>query len=161
MNVFVKNLERELHTRKVYQGFVWSNPKTSNVKNANSQQKQVLRLWSIAGHGKGDIDHVGSVAKIATKHAIWNDFFFENSSDMVQYLSEKFSNNLLYPFQEIDVKALEEERTEDSLKVFDTVDDSSVFQVAVFTPNSETFKAACHLCLCDSCLSKHGSCEMF
>ena len=25
----------------------------------------------------------------------------------------------------------------------------------------ETFKAAPHLCLCDSCLSKYGSCEMF
>ena len=64
------------------------------------------------------------MAKIAVKCAILNDFFFENSPDMVQYLSQKFSNNLLYCFQEVDVKALEEERAEDSLKVFDTVDDS-------------------------------------
>ena len=43
---------------------------------------------------------------------------------MVQYLSEKFSNNLLYRLQEVDVKTLEEERAEGSLKVYDTVDGS-------------------------------------
>ena len=36
-----------------------------------------------------------------------------------------------------------------------------MFQVAVFTPNSETFKVAPRLCLCDSCVSKYGSCQMF
>ena len=96
-------------------------------KLANSQQKEVLCLWSIAGHGKGEVDYVGGVAKIAIKHAISNDFFFENSSDMVQYLSDKFLNNLLYRFREVDVKALEEERAEDSLNVYDTVDGSSTF----------------------------------
>ena len=38
MNIFVKNVEKELHTRKVYQdteGLVWSNPKTSNKKNVS------------------------------------------------------------------------------------------------------------------------------
>ena len=74
------------------------------------------------------------------KRAISNDFFFENSSDMVHYLSEKFSNNLLYRFQEVNVKALEEERAEDSLKVYDTVDGSSTFQVAAFTPNMKPSK---------------------
>ena len=95
------------------------------------------------------------MAKIAIKCAISNDFFLENSSDMVQYLSEKFSKNLLYHFQEVDVKALAEERAGDLLKVYDTVDGSSMFQVAVFTPNSETFKAAPHLCLCDIPASLH------
>ena len=80
---------------------------------------------------------------------------------LIQYLSEKFSNNLLYHFQKVDVKAIEEERAEDSLKVYNTVDGSSAFQVAVFTRNRETFKAAAHLCLCDNCLSKYGSCKMF
>ena len=111
-------------------------------KLANSQQKEVLHLWSIAGHGKDEVDHTGGVAKIAIKRAISNDFFFENSSDMVQYLSEKFSNNLLYRFQEVDVKALEEETAEDSLKIYDTGDGSIMFQVAVFTPNSEIFKSS-------------------
>ena len=101
------------------------------------------------------------MAKIAIKRTISNDFLFENSSDMVQYLSEKFSDNLLYHFHEVDVKALEQERAEDSLKVYNTIDGSSTLQVAVFTPNSETFKAAPRLCLCDSRLSKYGSCEMF
>jgi len=26
---------------------------------ANQKRKQVLRVWSIAGHGKGEVDHVG------------------------------------------------------------------------------------------------------
>ena len=82
------------------------------------------------------------MAKIAIKCAISNDFFFENSSDMVQYLSEKFSNNLLYCFQEVDVKALEEETVKDSLNIYDTVDGSIMFQVAVSTPNSEIFKSS-------------------
>ena len=60
----------------------------------------------------------------------------------VQYLSEKFSNNLLYCFQEVDVKALEEETVEDSLNIYDTVDGSIMFQVAVSTPNSEIFKSS-------------------
>ena len=36
MNIFVRNVEKVLHTRKVYpdtEGLVWSNPKTSNVEN--------------------------------------------------------------------------------------------------------------------------------
>ena len=56
-------------------------------KLANSRQEQVLRLWFIAGHGKGEVDHVGGVATIAIKRAISNDFLFENSSDMRKYLS--------------------------------------------------------------------------
>ena len=64
------------------------------------------------------------MTKIAIKRAISNYFFFENSFGMVQYVSEKFSNNLLYRLQEVDVKTLEEERAEGSLKVYDTVDGS-------------------------------------
>ena len=67
---------------------------------------------------------------------------------------------MLYHFQEVYVKAFEEKRAEDSLKVYDAVDGPSTFQVAVFTPNSETFKVAPRLCQCDSCLFKYGSCEM-
>ena len=34
---------------------------------ANEKEKQVLRVWSIAGHGKREFDHVGGVAKISIK----------------------------------------------------------------------------------------------
>ena len=47
MNVLVKNIEKELHTRKVYQdieGLVWSNPKTSNVKNMSKCLIDLI-LW--------------------------------------------------------------------------------------------------------------------
>lgn len=43
---------------------------------ANGKEKRVLSIWSIAGHVKGEIDHIGSVAKISIKRVVSNDYFF-------------------------------------------------------------------------------------
>lgn len=32
--------------------------------------RTIIRLWGIAGHGKGEVDHVGGVAKVAARRAI-------------------------------------------------------------------------------------------
>ena len=37
---------------------------------ANEKENQVLRVWSIAGHGKGEVDHIGGVSKISIKRAV-------------------------------------------------------------------------------------------
>ena len=42
--------------------------KWKNSLSANEQEKQVLKVWSNAGHGK--VDHVSSVAKISIKRAV-------------------------------------------------------------------------------------------
>ena len=39
--------------------------------------------------------------------------------------------------------------------------ESEDFQVALFTPDSETFKTFLHLCFCDLCVLKYGSCKLF
>ena len=49
---------------------------------ANEKEKQVLRVWSIAGHGKG-VDDIGCVAKISIKGAVTNDYFFNKCSEMI------------------------------------------------------------------------------
>lgn len=51
---------------------------------ADKKEKQVLRVWTIAGHGRGEVDHVGGVAKIP----ITNDYFFDKTSEMVSYWSD-------------------------------------------------------------------------
>ena len=46
--------------------------------------------------------------------------------------------------------------------VFPTVDGSSSFQVLIFTPNSNTFRASPYLCSCECCIKqKYGSCPLF
>lgn len=37
---------------------------------ADEQSKIVIRLYGIAGHGKGEVDHVGGVAKVAVRKEI-------------------------------------------------------------------------------------------
>ena len=39
----------------------------SNAKNA-----KVIRVWSVSGHGKGEADHVGGIAKVTIKRDICN-----------------------------------------------------------------------------------------
>ena len=43
----------------------------------NKKEKQALRLYSIADHGKGKVDHVGDVTKIFIKRAVSNDYFLD------------------------------------------------------------------------------------
>ena len=37
---------------------------------ANQLTRTIIRLWGIAGHGKGEVDHVGGVAKVAARRDI-------------------------------------------------------------------------------------------
>ena len=41
------------------------------------------------------------------------------------------------------------------------MDGSAKFQVIVFKPNSNSFKAANRLCVCDECCISYGSCSLF
>ena len=59
---------------------------------------------------------------------------------MIPCLSDKFAGKA-YKFVEIDSQALAESRAEETLQCYDTVVGSEDFQVALFTPGSETFKA--------------------
>ena len=41
------------------------------------------------------------------------------------------------------------------------MDGSAKFEVIVFKPNSNSFKAANRLCVCDECCISYGSCSLF
>ena len=47
------------------------------------------------------------------------------------------------------------------LKVFKTINGSSLFQEILFTPFSPTIKAATRLCLCDLCKVEYSLCPLF
>ena len=45
----------------------------------NEKERQVLRVWSVAGHGKGEVGYISGMTKISIKIAVSNDCFFDKS----------------------------------------------------------------------------------
>ena len=37
---------------------------------ANSLNKKVLRIYGVPGHGKGEVDHVGGIVKVAIRTSV-------------------------------------------------------------------------------------------
>ena len=117
----------------------------------------------VAGHGKGEVDHVGGLAKVIIRQRVAAGDVFLSSSTMVDYLNDKFkdSTNPEYVVKEIDCSLLEENRAAASLLAHPTIDGSSTFQVIVFKPNSDHLKAANRICVCQQCQKDYGSCNIF
>ena len=130
---------------------------------SNELGSTIVRMYGIAGHGKGEVDHVGGVAKVAVRRQIAGGEVFLRSKNIVEFLRNKFGENTSpsYHIVEIEEKPSEEERDLDHRKVFSTVDGSSSFHVIIFTPHSTTFRASPRLCLCEKCDKEYGSCELF
>ena len=55
---------------------------------ANKFQVNVIRIFNIAEHGKGEIDHVGGLAKATLHRAIAAREFFNDVGEMVEYFDE-------------------------------------------------------------------------
>ena len=74
---------------------------------------------------------------------------------LAKFLDEKFSNNNNpnYVIKEITEESLEYETYNSKYKTCKMIGESSLFQVMVFTPNSEYVKAATRLCIYVSMLS--------
>ena len=72
----------------------------------------IIRVFGIAGHRKGEVDHVGGLAKILIRHKIANGGYLEEAADMVQFLGNKFRDysNPPYHVKEINCKELEVDR---------------------------------------------------
>lgn len=122
-----------------------------------------MRIFGIAGHGKREVDHVGGLAKVTIRREISYGNLFDDADDMVTFLRAKFESNVnpIYHIYNIDPKDLEVCRSLNKLLVYHTVDGSSLFQVMVFTPGSNCFKAAPRLCICKECKLKLGSCKLY
>ena len=124
----------------------------------------IIRLFSIAGHRKGEVDHVGGLAKCAIRRYVGTGSFVLNANDALLFLTDKFgeNSNPNYIIQEITVDELSDARASARLKKYPTIHGSDNFQVLVFKPNATSFEAAPQLCICEDCLSKeYGSCALF
>ena len=123
-----------------------------------------MRIFGIAGHGKGEVDHVAGVAKVGIRDEIARDTFFYTAESCVIFLRDKFRNkdNPNYCVKEIATGDLNELRKKAASLHYQTVDGSSQFHVLIFTPGSSTFRAAPYLCVCNECLNvEYGSCGVF
>ena len=118
---------------------------------------------SFAGHGKGEVGHVGGVAKICIHREIAAGNFFSCANEMVEFLNNKFKDHSSpnYVIKNIDGKQLEDDRSALKLKSFQTIEGSSKFQTMIFNPNSDYLKGAPWMCFCENCQTEYGSCDLF
>ena len=82
----------------------------------------------------------------------------------VSFLNKKFASSFdpVYKVREIHSATIQIARTGNRQMVFPTIDGLSSFQVLIFTPNSNTFRASPYLCSCECCIKqKYGSCPLF
>ena len=82
---------------------------------------------------------------------------------MAGFLQEKFNDKLnpTYVVKEIKQRNVDLERAEAKFKIFKAIDGSTKFQVILFTPCSDSIKAANRICICNECELEFGSCDLF
>ena len=127
---------------------------------SNNFGRRVIRVYGVAGHGKSEVDSVGGTLKIAVRRAVSCGSYFEKSSDIVSFLSSKFGGTK-FNLEEVETVDLNRARLESNMQRYVTVRGSSKFQVIVFKPAMETFKACNFLCFCVQCSFEYGSCANF
>ena len=126
---------------------------------SNTYDLPVIRIYGVPGHGKGEVDHVGGMAKVAVHRMAAEGHTFQNAEDITSALHEKFN---LYTSPQYHIKEIKVQSQNKIKKMnFKTVEGSSNFRVILFKPSSITFKAANKLCICDDCRIEYGSCENF
>ena len=79
---------------------------------------------------------------------------------MLQNKFEKKTSPIFF-IEELNIDEIAERTLEARQKKYPTIEGSDSFQVMVFTPNSLSFRAAPHLCICDTCMHEYGSCSLF
>ena len=135
-----------------------------NMQNiANKYMRLLIYLYGVAGHGKGEVDHVGGMAKAAVPQEIARGAYFSNAEEIVSFLTHKFGVKEVprYVIQEMLSEDVDILRQSTSRLAFKTVSGSDSFHVLVFTPGASTFKAANWYCICSICQIEYGSCSLF
>ena len=63
----------------------------------------LVRIYSVAGHGKGEVDHVGGLAKVAIRREVAAGQQLSNAEGMINCLEGKFgeSESPIYVFKDI------------------------------------------------------------
>ena len=129
---------------------------------ANKFNHTVIRVFDIADHGKGEVDHVGGAAKVAVRQQIARELFtsaWEVHETLKKKIGEK--DHLKYHIHQLSTDELENERQTNVNTVFKTIAGSASFEIMIFKPNSEVFKASSRLCICTACQVEYGSCSLF
>ena len=103
---------------------------------SNTYDLPVIRIYGVPGHGKGEVDNVGGMAKVAVRRMAAEGQSFHNAEDITSALHGKFKENTSpqYHIKEIKVQDLEIARNKIKKMSFKTVDGSSNFRVMVFKP---------------------------
>ena len=117
-----------------------SAPPFINIQELSDKYKiKVICIYSIAGHEKGEVDHVGCLAKVAMRREIGAGVFFADAEDMVMFLQSKFNEKgePVYQVKGIDVRQLEVPAAA-KLKFYHTLKGSNEFHVIVFYPKTTT-----------------------
>ena len=129
----------------------------------NAIEIPIIRLFSVSSHGKGEVGHVGGLAKVAIIRYIGTGGVVLDAGACADFLENKFGQNTNPKFyvKEINADSLNSARHEAQYQTYTTIDGSSLFQVMVFKPQNTTFKAAAYICLCESCMKDYGSCSLF
>ena len=130
---------------------------------ANKYGATVIRFFGIASHGKGEVDHVRGIAKVAVRQQVARGDILSNATEVKDFLCDKFAekNNSSYHIHELTIEELDAERKRNAKMKYKTINGSSSFQVMVFKPNSAEFRAAPRLCICKKCQEEYGSCDLF
>ena len=130
---------------------------------ADKFKRRVIRVFGIAGHGKGEVDHVGGVAKVAVRQEVAGGEIFTVASEVHDFLNNKFGEKEHPPYHlyQVNTAELETERKASAKIVYKTIPGSSSFHVIIFKPEAKVCKAASRLCLCESCQIDYGSCSLF
>ena len=53
----------------------------------------LVRIYSVAGHGKGEVDHVGGLAKVAIRREVAAGQQLSNAEGMINCLEGKFGES--------------------------------------------------------------------
>ena len=111
---------------------------------ADSRNKKIICVYGIASHGKGEVDHVGRIAKIAIQREIANGALLADAEETVAFLEKKFQDNSepKYLMEQIHEKELEMAPAKARCYEVQTIKGSSSFQVLVIPQEKKSFLAA-------------------
>ena len=70
---------------------------------SNRLKVELIRIYGISGHRKGEVDHVGGIAKVAIRREVAAGKFLYTAAEMVDFLGDNFAKkeHPRYAFQKV------------------------------------------------------------
>ena len=116
----------------------------------------------MAGHGRGEVDHVGGTAKVAVRWEIAAGKLLLDCDYILNFLKDKFEpTKQTCVFSEITEQKPDIERAQVNQYKYYTIPGLSKFHVMIVTPKSLSYKASNIICVCSSCQLEYGSYRNF